>query len=98
MNPAVWLFAAALGLAGCAADPHGRSSAEQAGDELLAARVKLNLLKDRSLGAMDIAVHSLDGRVELRGSVRTEDERELAAILARGTPGVQSVVNSLSVR
>jgi osmotically-inducible protein OsmY len=98
VRASAWLLAAALAASGCAADPHGRGTAQQAADELLAARVKLNLLKDRSLGAMEIGVHALGGRIELRGSVATEDERTLAAHIARGTPGVQSVLNSLKVR
>ncbi len=54
---------------------------------------------DRVLGRREIDVDELDeGTLAVLGEVRTEDERRRALAIAAKTPGVDTVVDQLSVR
>lgn len=60
-------------------------------DEALAGRVSNAIIQDRRLGGLAIAVRVTEGDVFLKGMVDTEEERELAALVARGIAGVRMV-------
>jgi hypothetical protein len=55
------------------------------------------LTEDAWLDASDITVRVEDGRVELRGQVRTEDDRRRAGEIADRVAGVTAVDNDLRV-
>ena len=63
----------------------------------LARRVEFELYTSGAFDLSHVHVASDAGEVNLEGSVRSEAERLLAARLAEGIPGVQRVVNELSV-
>ena len=66
-------------------------------DEILATRIQLKLATEPRLALYDIAVESRGGAIVLRGAVGSAEERDLAETLARGTAGVRSVDNRLSI-
>ena len=66
-------------------------------DGRIAAAVRTALLNDRDLGVREIAVDVKQGVVSLSGQVRTTDEAQRAATVARGVPGVRDLTSNLSV-
>ena len=88
----------------CASTACARGPAARAGtigisldDGRIAAAVRTALLNDRELGVREIAVDVRQGVVSLSGQVRTTDEAQRAATVARGVPGVRDLTSSLSV-
>jgi len=68
-------------------------------DEALAASVRNALAQDKRLGGQAIMVRASDGDVFLKGRVDTEEQRELAMVVAQGVPGVRHVrVDELAVK
>ncbi len=67
------------------------------GEDRLARRVEFELYSTGAFDLSGVRVASEAGKVCLTGTVRSEAERLLAARLAEGIPGVQDVVNELSV-
>jgi osmotically-inducible protein OsmY len=63
----------------------------------LKARVRSELLVDNNSSARFIAVDSHDGEITLTGKVRSEEDKQLAARIARNTSGAKSVNNELQV-
>jgi hyperosmotically inducible protein len=90
---AVIVLASAAVLAGCrtAANPAAIQDAQ------VAARVKTALVNDPELGATTIEVRVTGGTVYLTGTVRTQDEAERAAALAKSVQGVRDVQPKLQV-
>ena len=72
--------------------------AEAAGDAWVSARVAAALLMDNDLAISDMQVTTRDGRVQLSGVVRSDDEAQAAERIAWRVEGVRAVVDSLSVR
>lgn len=66
-------------------------------DVEITAKVKTKLAADPEINPFRIDVDTVDGRVTLSGTVRTERQREEAETLARGTEGVSEVRNLLEV-
>jgi osmotically-inducible protein OsmY len=60
-------------------------------------RVHEAMVRMADLDARSIGVAAADGRVELRGSVRTFAERRMAERVAAAAPGVREVKNELVV-
>src|SRR5690606_25792551 len=60
-------------------------------------RVLDALWDDDRLARRRIDVHEEQGRVELLGRVRSEDERERAVRIASGVKGVDAIIDSLEV-
>jgi len=58
-------------------------------------RVQSRLQWDRQLADVAIEVHVSAAEVELKGSVKTEDQRRRAIELAESTQGVERVIDSL---
>ena len=67
-------------------------------DGRLTAKIKSKMALDDTIEARHINVDTQNNVVTLRGSVRTEAERQRALQLARETRGVTSVVDQLQVR
>ncbi|SAK79686.1 transport-associated protein [Caballeronia hypogeia] len=74
----------------------GASSA-QVSNGTLRRRVKAALKKTKGLTAYDIAVRAKNGEVTLQGSVKNQEQIDLAGKVAREVPGVISVKNTLTV-
>jgi osmotically-inducible protein OsmY len=66
-------------------------------DEMIASRVQAKYFLDSTVKARDIDVAAANGVVTLRGQVASETERAQVLTLARTTPGVQRVEDSLTV-
>jgi hyperosmotically inducible protein len=66
-------------------------------DVEITAKVKTKLAADPEINPFRIDVDTVNGRVTLSGTVRTERQREEAETLARGTEGVSEVRNLLEV-
>ena len=60
-------------------------------------RVKTAMLNDPAVGGLRIDVDTFKGVVTLSGRVKSQAERERAAMLARGISGVVEVKDSLQV-
>ena len=79
---------------GQAAGTAGRALA----DGRLTAKIKSKMALDDTVKALNLNVDTVGGVVTLRGSVRSEAERDRALRLARETEGVTRVVDQLQVR
>lgn len=71
---------------------------EVAGDGALTAKIKSKMALDDSVKALNINVDTVDGVVQLTGTVQSQQEREKALALARDTVGVKEVRDGLTVR
>lgn len=83
----------------CARGPNARAGTLgiSLDDGRIAAAVRTALLNDRDLGVREIAVDVRQGVVALSGQVRTPDEAQRAATVARSVPGVRDLTSSISV-
>lgn len=94
-------FIVALGVGGATAAykvaTDKRTVGVQVDDSTITARVKTALIDDPSVYANMIDVDTLEGIVVLRGTVKTEQESEKAANIARGIANVGEVKNRLNI-
>jgi osmotically-inducible protein OsmY len=68
-------------------------------DQALAEMVRTAVMQDKRIGGQAIALRVVDGEVYLKGIVDTDEQRELAVLVARGIPGVRQVhIDELRVR
>src|SRR4051812_49090688 len=72
-------------------------SAAVLSDAEITTAVKTKLLADKTVGGLKIDVDTKDGVVTLAGPVQSAAERSAALRITRGTDGVKSVVNKLTV-
>ncbi|CAB3781948.1 MULTISPECIES: BON domain-containing protein [Paraburkholderia] len=88
------------------AQPPGTSSDTQAAasasslrvsDGTLRRQVKAALKKAKGLTAIDIAVRAKSGQITLQGTVKNQQQIDLAGQVASNVPGVTSVNNTLTV-
>jgi osmotically-inducible protein OsmY len=86
-------------LAGCADYAAYRKCGSACpGDEQIGAGVSARLAEHRELAAPNqVYVRTLDRVVYLNGQVATGLQREIAESVARGAPGVQRVVDNISI-
>src|SRR5579859_4218640 len=70
------------------------SANEELEERVLSAFTNDPTLRERAVDIGAVAEHT----IELTGHVFTEREADHAAVIARGVPGVEAVVNRLSVR
>lgn len=75
----------------------GRTLAARLADATIAARVRKALVEEAGLRVYDFDPVVERGRVLLRGTVRTDEQRERAAAIARRVEGVRDVVNAVAV-
>ena len=94
-------IAASLGLSGVAFANDTQAADRTAGqvidDATITASVKAKLLEDERTDGFDINVDTVNGRVTLRGGADTLADKTAAGDIARGTEGVVSVDNQLTV-
>ena len=67
-------------------------------DKTITASVKAKLIEDKRTGGLSINVSTLQGTVELSGFAKSQQEKDVAGMLARDTKGVREVHNNLLVR
>ena len=85
---------AALTLGACAST---QSPGQQVDDAAITAQVKTKLAADPEINPFNIDVDTDDGVVTLRGQVEDPEAKTEAGKLARGTSGVRSVHNEITV-
>jgi hyperosmotically inducible protein len=98
------LLLSAAFLAGCAATKSTsqggtaqRSTGQVVDDAAVTAKVKTALLADPDISALKINVDTEQGKVKLKGEVKSMALRKKAEDLARGVAGVRSVDNQLVI-
>jgi hyperosmotically inducible protein len=67
-------------------------------DTRIESEVKARLVAEKDANLTRIGVVSREGTVNLSGTVRSDDQRRRAEVLARGVNGVSRVVNAIDVR
>jgi osmotically-inducible protein OsmY len=85
-----------VALAACTSTP--RSAGETIDDATVTARVKTALIADPTTKAYQINVDTYRQTVKLSGFVDSAEAKARAAEVARGTDGVRSVDNDLTVK
>lgn len=93
-GPALFFALALASVFGVAAADTGASST----DEQITAQVRDAIFHRPELVGDDVSVQTQQGVVYLRGLVDTNVEREAIEKIARLTPGVQRIVDSLEMR
>lgn len=81
---------------GSATQSANNASAPRISDGALRRQVKSALRKTKGLTALDIAVRARNGQITLQGTVKNQEQIELAGNVAMGVPGVTSVKNTLT--
>jgi hyperosmotically inducible protein len=76
----------------------GRTPTETVTDAAITAAVKAKLTADTAANLVRVNVDTTKGTVYLNGSVQTAEQKARAEELARGTRGVQTVVNNLAIQ
>lgn len=95
-----WLPVVALvfALGGCAGNTRQESVGEFIDDSVITTKVKSAFVEDKEVSALNIAVSTNRGVVQLSGFVDDSRESWKAAQLARNVPGVKAVRNELAVK
>ncbi len=79
-------------------DGSGRSAGQMIDDATISTRIKASFIGSKEVKARDIQVETREGVVQLSGFADSREEVEKAAEIAKGTPGVRSVTNSIQMR
>jgi osmotically-inducible protein OsmY len=82
---------------GCA-DRHQRSAGESIDDEATSRRVQNALSTDPAYKYTEVKVATYQGKVQLSGFVDKEEQKEHATDIAKKTPGVKDVKNSIVLK
>jgi hyperosmotically inducible periplasmic protein len=84
------------GIAGCAKDPY-RSSGRVLDDRMVKTRVKGALNNSPVYKFPHVDVITYNGTVQLNGFVHRDEQKAVAAEMARGIDGVRDVINNISI-
>jgi len=87
------LLAGLLGLTAC----NFQQSASRPDDKVITTEIQAQLFQDSVLKTRDIRVVSQNGAVVMTGTVATELEKAAALRIAQKAPGVQQVIDQLTV-
>jgi hyperosmotically inducible protein len=99
LTPAApFLFAAVLGLVGCAGTPTKESTGEYVDDATITTKVKAALLKDDAVKSFQVQVDTFKGVVQLSGFVDNSDQKSAAARDATMVAGVSDVKNNITIK
>ena len=98
MRATVLAATLAVALAGCAGSGHSPSTGDLVDDSVITAKVKSALFNANPVLGTNVSVETHKGRVQLAGFVKTPDERQRAAGLARNVAGVREVSNHIELR
>lgn len=82
---------------GCAGDRYSRSTGEYIDDKSTAMRVRDALHDNPEYKFNQVNVSVLRGTVQLSGFVDSSAQKSKAEDIAKATPGVQDVVNNITV-
>lgn len=85
-------------VAGCAATPTQESTGEYIDDSVVTSRIKTALFRDPEVSGLRVSVETYRGQVQLSGFVDSAAQKTKAEQIARATPGVRSVTNSIVVK
>jgi osmotically-inducible protein OsmY len=88
------LFGAALASGGCT-NLGQKSAGAQIDDAAITTQVKAKFVEDHTVSALNIKVNTFQGTVQLSGFVKSAEEAERAAQLARSVGGVKMVKNDI---
>lgn len=95
-------LSAALGVtligAGCASTPTSSSFGETVDDSVITTKVKAKFVEDKAVDALDIAVETFKGTVQLSGFANNADEIARAVALTRSVTGVKAVKNDVRLK
>ncbi len=80
------------------AEADTRTLEERLRDASTATQIRKALLDTLTLRPFDFEPDVRQGRVALRGTVRTDEERRLAEALARAVPGVHALTSEIVLR
>jgi len=72
-------------------------SAQVLADRALASRVEMRLLLDPRIGSTSLRILASRGEVTLSGTLATDEEKEIAELVAANTPGVNRLISELVV-
>ncbi len=86
-----------LGGVGCAVTDGQSSAGQYVDDATITTRVKARFAEDKTVSATRISVETVNGTVQLSGFAPTDAEKSRAAQIARGTPNVKEVRNSIVI-
>ena len=75
-----------------------RSTGEYIDDKALASRVNTALGENVEYKFEEVAITALKGTVQLSGFVNTAEQKAKAGDIAKQVPGVQNIVNNISVK
>ena len=97
------IFLLALGGAitaftGCAGTTTKESTGEDIDDSAITTKVKAAFVGDDMIKSNEISVTTFKGKVQLSGFVDNSDQRSEAVKDAKAVPGVQDVVNNITVK
>ena len=96
--PAIGLaIALASGIPGCAVTSGHETVGEYADDATITTRVKTRFAKDPTVSAMRIHVDTDKGMVSLRGTAKSQAERDQAERIAASVPDVKGVQNNITI-
>ena len=90
------MMAAAAG--GCASKGSHESPGAYMSDTAITSKVKAKMLADKEVSGTSVDVETYQGRVQLSGFVKSDQERQKAAELARSVNGVKEVRNDIQLR
>lgn len=95
-------LSAALGCtllaAACTSTPTRESTGEVIDDSWITTKVKAAFVEDKSVSALNIAVETFKGTVQLSGFANSNEERARAVELARNIKGVKVVKNDIRLK
>jgi osmotically-inducible protein OsmY len=97
LTVAAMIATAALFSAGCAVTSGQSTTGQYIDDATITTQVKTRFAEDKTVAATRIQVETLKGVVQLSGFAVSEAERQRAAQIASGVPGVKQVRNSIVV-
>ena len=83
---------------GCAGTATRESTGEFVDDSAITAKIKADLIKDKTVKAGDVNVDTFKGVVQLSGFVDTAAEKTRAGEIAKATNGVTEVKNNITVK
>jgi osmotically-inducible protein OsmY len=93
---------AATGLSGCSskekeARESGRTTAQVSNDNQISENVAKSLKNSPVYKYPDVDVTTFNRVVQLNGFVATDDQKSMAEQVAKNTPGVDKVINNITV-
>jgi osmotically-inducible protein OsmY len=83
---------------GCAGTATQTSTGEKIDDTMITSKVKAKFVEDPAVSALNIAVETFRGNVQLSGFANNATEMARAAELARHVDGVKSVKNDIRLK